>query len=321
MLIGGAAAAWPLTARAQQPAMPVVGYLSATSPDANSGSLEAFREGLKIADYIEGQNVTIQYRWANNESDRLPELAADLARRKVGVIVAPDSTSAVQAAQTATATIPIVFRIGTDPIKEGFVASLNRPGGNLTGLTTLGVELMPKRLELLREIKPTSSIIALLVNPTNPAIAEAGAAELQAKVGELGVQLHVLHASTEREIELIFMKLAELRADGLVIATDAFFNARNEQLATLALRYSVPAIYQFREFAAAGGLMSYGGSIPDIYRLVGVYTGRILRGEKPADLPVQQLTKVELIINLKTARALGLAVPLPLLGRADGVIE
>jgi len=321
MLIGGAAAAWPLTARAQQPAMPVVGYLSATSPDANSGSLEAFREGLKIADYIEGQNVTIQYRWANNESDRLPELAADLARRKVGVIVAPDSTSAVQAAQTATATIPIVFRIGTDPIKEGFVASLNRPGGNLTGLTTLGVELMPKRLELLREIKPTSSIIALLVNPTNPAIAEAGAAELQAKVGELGVQLHVLHASTEREIELIFMKLAELRADGLVIATDAFFNARNEQLATLALRYSVPAIYQFREFTAAGGLMSYGGSVPDIYRLVGVYTGRILRGEKPADLPVQQLTKVELIINLKTARALGLAVPLPLLGRADGVIE
>ena len=321
MLIGGAAAAWPLTARAEQPAMPVVGYLSATSPDANSGSLEAFREGLKIADYIEGQNVTIQYRWANNESDRLPELAADLARRKVGVIVAPDSTSAVQAAQTATATIPIVFRIGTDPIKEGFVASLNRPGGNLTGLTTLGVELMPKRLELLREIKPTSSIIALLVNPTNPAIAEAGAAELQAKVGELGVQLHVLHASTEREIELIFMKLAELRADGLVIATDAFFNARNEQLATLALRYSVPAIYQFREFTAAGGLMSYGGSVPDIYRLVGVYTGRILRGEKPADLPVQQLTKVELIINLKTARALGLAVPLPLLGRADGVIE
>ena len=321
MLIGGAAAAWPLTARAQQPAMPVVGYLSATSPDANSGSLEAFREGLKIADYIEGQNVTIQYRWANNESDRLPELAADLARRKVGVIVAPDSTSAVQAAQTATATIPIVFRIGTDPIKEGFVASLNRPGGNLTGLTTLGVELMPKRLELLREIKPTSSIIALLVNPTNPAIAEAGAAELQAKVGELGVQLHVLHASTEREIELIFMKLAELRADGLVIATDAFFNARNEQLATLALRYSMPAIYQFREFTAAGGLMSYGGSVPDIYRLVGVYTGRILRGEKPADLPVQQLTKVELIINLKTARALGLAVPLPLLGRADGVIE
>ena len=321
MLIGGAAAAWPLTARAQQPAMPVVGYLSATSPDANSGSLEAFREGLKIADYIEGQNVTIQYRWANNESDRLPELAADLARRKVGVIVAPDSTSAVQAAQTATATIPIVFRIGTDPIKEGFVASLNRPGGNLTGLTTLGVELMPKRLELLREIKPTSSIIALLVNPTNPAIAEAGAAELQAKVGELGVQLHVLQASTEREIELIFMKLAELRADGLVIATDAFFNARNEQLATLALRYSVPAIYQFREFTAAGGLMSYGGSVPDIYRLVGVYTGRILRGEKPADLPVQQLTKVELIINLKTARALGLAVPLPLLGRADGVIE
>jgi len=321
MLIGGAAAAWPLTARAEQPAMPVVGYLSATSPDANPGSLEAFREGLKIADYIEGQNVTIQYRWANNESDRLPELAADLARRKVGVIVAPDSTSAVQAAQTATATIPIVFRIGTDPIKEGFVASLNRPGGNLTGLTTLGVELMPKRLELLREIKPTSSIIALLVNPTNPAIAEAGAAELQAKVGELGVQLHVLHASTEREIELIFMKLAELRADGLVIATDAFFNARNEQLATLALRYSVPAIYQFREFTAAGGLMSYGGSVPDIYRLVGVYTGRILRGEKPADLPVQQLTKVELIINLKTARALGLAVPLPLLGRADGVIE
>jgi putative tryptophan/tyrosine transport system substrate-binding protein len=319
--IGGSVVGWPLAARAQQPALPVVGYLSATSPDANPGSLEAFREGLKVADYVEGQNVAIEYRWANNESDRLPELAADLTRRKVGVIVAPDSTSAVQAAQTATATIPIVFRIGTDPIKEGFVASLNRPGGNLTGLTTLGVELLPKRLELLREIKPMASIIALLVNPTNPAIAEASAAELQEKVGALGVQLHVMRASTGREIELVFMNLAQLRADGLVIATDAFFNTRNEQLATLALRYAVPTIYQFREFAVAGGLMSYGGSIPDIYRLVGVYTGRILRGEKPADLPVQQLTKVELIINLKTAKALGLTVPLPLLGRADEVIE
>jgi putative ABC transport system substrate-binding protein len=237
------------------------------------------------------------------------------------VIVAPDSTSAVQAAQAATATIPIVFRIGTDPIKEGFVASLNRPGGNLTGLTTLGVELMPKRLELLREIKPMASTIALLVNPANPAIAEASAAELQAKVGALGVQLHVLRASTESEIELVFMTLNQLRADGLVIATDAFFNTRNEQIATLALRYAVPTIYQFREFASAGGLMSYGGSVPEIYRLVGVYTGRILKGEKPADLPVQQLTKVELIINLKTAKALGLTVPLSLLGRANEVIE
>ncbi len=271
--------------------------------------------------YVEGQNVTIEYRWANNEADRLPELTADLTRRKVSVIVAPDSTSAVQAAQTATATIPIVFRIGTDPIKEGFVASLNRPGGNLTGLTTLGVELMPKRLELVREIKPMANIIGLLVNPANPAIAEASTAELQAKVGALGVQLHVLRASTEREIELVFMNMAQLRADALVIATDAFFNTRSEQLATLALRYAVPAIYQFREFAAAGGLMSYGGSIPEIYRLVGVYAGRVLKGEKPADLPVQQLTKVELIINLKTAKALGLTVPLPLLGRADEVIE
>ena len=319
--LGGMAVAWPLAARAQQPTLPVIGYLSATSPDTNPGSLEAFREGLKVADYVEGQNVTIEYRWANNEFNRLPELAADLTRRKVGVIVAPDSTSAAQAAQTATATIPIVFRIGTDPIKEGFVASLNRPGGNLTGLTTLSVELMPKRLELLREIKPMASIIALLVNPTNPAIAEASATELQAKVGALGVQLHVLRASTEREIELVFVSLAQLRADGLVIATDAFFNTRSEQLATLGLRYAVPAIYQFREFAAAGGLMSYGGSIPEIYRLVGAYTGRILKGEKPADLPVQQLTKVELIINLKTAKALGLTVPLPLLGRADEVIE
>jgi putative tryptophan/tyrosine transport system substrate-binding protein len=321
VLLGGAAVGWPFAARAQRPTLPVIGYLSATSSDANPGSLEAFREGLKVADFVEGQNVTIEYRWANNESDRLSELAADLTRRKVGVIVAPDSTLAVQAAQTTTATIPIVFRIGTDPIKEGFVASLNRPGGNLTGLTTLGVELMPKRLELLREIKPTASIIALLVNPTNPAIAEASAAELQAKVGALGVQLHVLRASTEREIEQVFTNLAQLRADGLVIATDAFFNNRNEQLASLGLRYAMPAIYQFREFAAAGGLMSYGGSIPEIYRLVGAYTGRILKGEKPADLPVQQLTKVELIINLKTAKALGLTVPLPLLGRADEVIE
>ena len=319
--LGGATLGWPLAARAQQPPMPVVGYLSATSSDANPRYLEAFREGLKVADYVEGRNVTIEYRWANNEFNRLPELAADLTRRKVSVIVAPDSTAAAQAAQTATATIPIVFRIGTDPIKEGFVASLNRPGGNLTGLTTLSVELMPKRLELLREIKPIASIIALLVNPTNPAIAEASAAELQAKVGALGVQLHVLRASTEREIELVFMNLTELRADGLVIATDAFFNTRNEQLATLALRYAVPAIYQFHEFAAAGGLMSYGGSIPEIYRLIGIYTGRILKGEKPADLPVQQLTKVELIINLKTAKALGLTVPLSLLGRADEVIE
>jgi putative tryptophan/tyrosine transport system substrate-binding protein len=317
----GAAAVWPRAARAQQPAMPVVGYLSATLPDTNPAFLQAFRQGLKDTDYVEGQNVAIEYRWANNEFDRLPGLAADLTRRRVGVIVAPDSTSAVKAAQMATATIPIVFRIGTDPIKEGFVASLNRPGGNLTGLTTLGVELVPKRLELLRELKPMANIIALLVNPTNPEIAEASAAELQTRAGTLGIQLHVLRASTEREIEQVFMNLIQLRADGLVIATDAFFNTRNEQIATLALRYAVPAIYQFREFAAAGGLMSYGGSVPEIYRLVGVYTGRILKGEKPADLPVQQLTKVELIINLKTAKALGLTVPLPLLGRADEVIE
>jgi putative tryptophan/tyrosine transport system substrate-binding protein len=316
----GVAAIWPLSARSQ-PAMPVVGYLSATSADANPDFLEAFRQGLKSAGYVEGQNVKIEYRWANNAFDRLPDLATDLARRGVGVIVAPDSTSAAKAAQTATATIPIVFRIGTDPIKEGFVASLNRPGGNLTGLTTLSAELTPKRLELLRELKPAANIIALLVNPTNPGIAEASAAGLRERASMLGIELHVMNASSEPEIESVFMKLNQLRADGLVVATDAFFNARSAQIATLALRYAMPTIYQFREFTSAGGLMSYGGDISEIYRLVGVYAGRILDGKKPADLPVQQLTKIELIINLKTAKALGLTVPLPLLGRADEVIE
>jgi putative ABC transport system substrate-binding protein len=318
-LLGGAAAMWPLAARAQRPAMPVIGYFGLESPNMWAGRSRAFHQGLSESGYVEGRNVAIEYRWAEGRSDRLPTIAADLVRRQVSVIV-PVGTPPALAAKAATTIIPIVFTTGGDPVELGLVASLNRPGGNVTGVTALNVEIGPKRLELLHELVPTARIIALLVNPTNPN-AEALSREVQAAALVLGLQLHVLHASTERDFDTAFATLVQLRAGGLVIATDGFFIGRSEQLAAQVLRHAVPAIFAYREFAAAGGLMSYGGDLSDQYRLVGVYTGRILKGDKPADLPVQQATKVELILNLKTAKALGLTFPLSLLGRADEVIE
>ena len=316
-LLGGAAASWPLAARAQQTAMPVIGFLS-TRTHIDPHLLAGFNQGLKEAGYREGQNVAIEYRFAENQYGRLPALADDLVRRQVTVIAA--NGPAAVAAKAATATIPIVFAIGEDPIAAGLVANMNRPGGNLTGATTLGLELASKRLELLHEVLPLTNVMALLVNPTN-VLTESLSKDVQAAARTLGVQLHVLHASSERDFDSVFQSVVRLRTGGLVIGGDAFFNSRSDQLAALALRHAVPAIYQYREFGAAGGLMCYGSSLPDLYRLLGVYSGRIIKGEKPADLPVQQATKVELIINLKTAKALGLEIPPALLARADEVIE
>jgi putative ABC transport system substrate-binding protein len=318
-LLSGAAA-WPLAVRAQQPAMPVIGFLSSRSRDGSAQYLAAFAQGLHQTGYVEGQNVAIEYRWAEGHYDRLPALAADLVSRQVTVVVAPESTPGALAAKAATATIPIVFHVGGDPVALGIVPSISRPGGNITGVATISVEVGQKRLELLHELVPTASVIALLVNPASP-LAETLATEAHAAARTLGLNLHVLHASAERDFDTVFATLGQLRAGGLVIGSDVFFNTQSRQLAALALRFAVPTIYQYREFTAAGGLMSYGSSLTDPYRLVGLYAGRILNGEKPAELPVQQSTKVELIINLKAAGTLGLTVPLPLLGRADEVIE
>jgi putative tryptophan/tyrosine transport system substrate-binding protein len=314
----GAAAAWPLDARAQQPALPVVGFLNSRGPGENETILVAFRRGLQEAGYVEGQNVTIEYSWADNHYDRLPMLAADLVGRRVAVIVS--NGPPIKTVKVATSTIPIVFAVGFDPLTFGLVTSLSRPGGNLTGVSILDVEIGPKRLELLRELIPTATVVALLVNPTTPA-AEAIARDVQAAARLLGLQLHVLHAATDRDFDAVFATLARLRADALIIGGDPFFTSRSRQLGELTLARKVPAIYEFHEFAAAGGLISYGTSLADAYRQVGIYTGRILKGEKPSDLPVQQATKVELILNLKTAKALGIAVPNSLLGRADEIIE
>jgi putative tryptophan/tyrosine transport system substrate-binding protein len=318
--LGGAAAAWPLAARAQQSTMPVIGFLGSASPDLYAIRLRTFRQALKEAGYVEGQNVSIEFRWAEGQNDRLPTLAAELVHRQVAVIAAAGTPSAV-AAKAATATIPIVFGVSVDPVKVELVASLNRPGGNLTGVTSLNVEIGPKKLELLHELLPAATTIAMLVNPTSPSIAEPSTRTLQAAARALGLQLHVLHASTERDFDTVFATLVQLRASGLVIMPDSFFLAHSEQLAALAVRHAVPTVYTYRPFAAAGGLMSYGSDETEYYRLVGIYVGRILKGEKPADLPVQQSTKVELIINLKSAKALGITVPLPLSGRADELIE
>ena len=314
----GAAAGWPLAARAQQPAIPVIGFLNGASPGGYAPMVAAFRQGLKETGYVEGQNVAIEFRWADGQYDRVPAMAAELVRRQVAVIVA--NTPGNLAAKAATTMIPIVFTTSSDPVQTGLVASLARPGGNVTGVTQLGVEVAPKRLELAHELVPTATIIAVLVNPTNPNT-ETQLRDLQAAARTLGVQLHVLHASTERDFAAVFTTLAQMRAGGLVISTDGLFTSRSEQIAALALRHAVPTIYQNRAFAAAGGLMSYGGSTTDIYRIAGAYTGRILKGEKPSDLPVQQATRIELIINMKTAQALGLTFPITLLGRADEVIE
>jgi putative ABC transport system substrate-binding protein len=317
-LIGGAAAAWPVGAHAQQPALPAIGFLNGGSAWEYARLAAAFRQSLGETGYVEGRNVLVEYRWAEGHYERLPELAADLVRRQVMVITA--NTQAVPAAKAATTTIPIVFNSSADPVAAGYVASLARPGGNLTGVSSLSVEIGPKRLQLLHEMVPTATVIAALINPTNPN-AEAQSSALQAAARDIGLQLHVLHASTERDFDTAFATLLQLRAGALVIGVDAFLINRSELLAALALRHAVPAIFLYREFVAAGGLMSYGGSNTDAYRLSGVYAGRILKGEKPADLPVLQATKFALIINLKTAKALGLTVPLPLLGRADEVIE
>jgi putative tryptophan/tyrosine transport system substrate-binding protein len=319
--LGGAAVAWPMTATAQQPAMPVIGFLGSASPDDYAMRLRAFREGLKEAEYVEGQNVAIEYRWAEGQNSRLPTLAAELVQRQVAEIIAAGGTPSAVAAKAATATIPIVFAVAVDPVDAGLVASLNRPGGNITGVTNLNVEIGPKRLELVRELLPKAKIVAVLVNPTGPTLSEPFLRPMQAAASALGLQLHILNASTERDFDPVFATMVQLRADALVIGPDTFFNTRSDRLAALSLRHALPAIFQYRAFAAAGGLISYGTDETEYYRLVGSYAGRILKGEKPADLPVQQSTKIELIVNLKTAKALGLTVPLALLGRADEVIE
>jgi putative tryptophan/tyrosine transport system substrate-binding protein len=317
-LLAGAAA-WPPAARAQQAAMPVIGFLHGAS--ASRGYvplLDAFRQGLKESGFVEGQNVAIEYRWAEDRYDRLPALAADLVQRQVTVIFAGASPAA-QAAKRATTTIPIVFSTAFDPVATGLVENLARPGGNVTGVTDLNVEVGPKRLELLIEAVPKAATIAALLNPTNPG-AERLSEDLQAAARMLGIQLHILHASAENDFDAVFADLSRLRIGGLVIGADALFNNHVEQVAALALRHAIPAIYG-RDFAIAGGLMSYGGALTDTYHLGGIYTGRILKGEKPAGLPVQQSSKIELIINLRTAKALGITFPVTLLGRADEVVE
>jgi putative ABC transport system substrate-binding protein len=320
-LFGGmvAASVVPLAAHAQTRALPVIGFLGSEAPGLFSTRLRAFREGLSELGYVEGRNVTTEYRWAEGHYDRLPALAVELVRRKVDVIVAPGGTPAPLAAKAATSTIPIVFQSGADPVQFGLVASLNRPGGNVTGVTSLNVEVGQKRLELLRELIPRASLVGMLVNPANPNAATLQR-DVQSAARILGLRIEVLRTSDESDFDAIFATLTRSRAGGLVIGTDTFFTARSEALAALSIRHALPTVYQYREFAAAGGLMSYGASLTDQYRLVGVYTGRVLKGDRPADLPVQQSTRIELI-NIKSAKALGLTFPLTLLGRADEVIE
>jgi putative tryptophan/tyrosine transport system substrate-binding protein len=322
-LVGGGGlllAAKVRRARGQQPAMPVVGLLGATTAHGYAAQLAAFRQGLSEAGFVEGRNVAIEYRWADDQYDRLPALAADLARRQVAVIATLGGNTASVAAKAATTTIPVVFHGSVDPVEAGLVASLNRPGGNVTGVVTLNMDTGQKRLELMHELLPAATTIGLLLNPTN-AVAEIQSKDLQAAARTLGLQLQIANASTERDFDAAFATLSQGQVGGLVIGTDGFLVSQSEQLAALTVRYALPTIFQYRAFVTAGGLMSYGGSVTDSYRLSGVYTGRILKGEKPADLPVQQATKVELIINLKTARTLGITFPITLLGRANEVIE
>jgi ABC-type uncharacterized transport system substrate-binding protein len=320
-VLGVSAVGWPLAVRAQQSAMPVVGYLGAESPERYGLRLSAFRQGLNEMGYNEDRDVIIEYRWANGQNDRLPTLAAELVRRQVNVIATPGSGLAALAAKSETTTIPIVFETGLDPILTGLVGSLSRPEGNVTGITSMNVDVTPKGLELLRELIPQSKSFSVLINPSNRLNFDIIMKRLEGSSRTLGLELHYLNAGTDSEVETAFSKLAQLRVGGLIIAADIFFNSRGQQLAALTLKHSVPAVHTVREFAVTGGLMSYGGNIKDSHRQAGIYTGRILKGEKPADLPVQQVTKVELCINLKTAKALGLNVPNTLIGRADEVIE
>jgi putative ABC transport system substrate-binding protein len=319
-LLGGAAVAWPLAVRAQQPALPVVGFLSSASPDAYENRVRAFRQGLSEAGFVEGRNVAIEFRFAKFQNDRLPTLAADLVHRRVAVIAGVNSTEGVQVAKAATATIPIVFAIGGDPVKNGLVASLNRPGGNVTGVSFLSNETGPKRLGLLRDLLPDAGLIAALVNPTNPN-AESDSKDLLAAAQSMGVTIEVLHASSERDIDAFFATLAQRRASAFLTTSDPLFAGRRQQLAVLAAFHKIPAIYDSRDYTDAGGLMSYAPNLNDAFRQSGVYTGRILKGEKPADLPVMQATKFEFVINLKAAKALGLTIPPGELAIADEVIE
>jgi putative tryptophan/tyrosine transport system substrate-binding protein len=318
-LFGGAAAAWPSAARADE-AKPVVGFLNSGSPDQYRSRVRAFFEGLGRHGYVEGRNVAVEYRWALGHYDRLPEMAADLVRRRVNVIATTGGNPAALVAKAATSTIPIVFQVAVDPIEARLVASLDRPGGNVTGVTNLNLEVGPKRLELLHELLPVVADVALMVNPASTFVAETLARDMQAAAKTFGKRLHTLRATTERDIDAAFTELARVGAAALIISPDSFFTGRAAQLAALSLRHRVPAVGN-REFVEAGGLMSYGGNLQEVYRRVGEYVGRILKGEAPRDLPVQQAATVELVINLKTAKALGLSVPLSLQGRADEVIE
>jgi putative ABC transport system substrate-binding protein len=320
MTMLGGAVAWPLAAHAQQPAMPVIGFANAGSREERRDELQGFIRGLGETGYVEGQSVAIEYRWAEGRIDRLPTMMADLVNRKVSVIAAT-TTAAALAAQAATTTIPIVFETGSNPIQLGLVVSLNRPGGNLTGATSLIVEVAPKRLELLHELLPTAKVMGLLVNPADRNLAQIQTREVLSAARNLGLELHVVNVSSEREFEGAFAKMTQLQVRGLVIGAGSLFIRGIEQLAALTIRHALPAIYQYRSFPAAGGLMSYGSDIADAYRLAGIYTGRVLKGENPGDLPVQQATKFGLHLNLKTAKALGVTFPITLLGRADEVIE
>jgi putative ABC transport system substrate-binding protein len=319
--LGGAVASWPLAARAQQPAMPVIGFLDSRSPDALADRLRGFRQGLKDTGYVEGENVAIEYRWAENQSDRLPALADELIRRRVAVIVASGGPAVTLAAKAATTTIPIVFVTADDPIRLGLVTSLARPSGNLTGINFFTAELAAKRLELLRELVPTAARVAVLIDPTNVAINESTLQDLEPAARAMGLQIQVVRASTSRDIGATFATLARERPDALFVATSPFFTSRSVQLALLAARHAIPSAHPLRADVEAGGLMSYGANIADAYRQLGVYTGRILKGAKPGDLPVVQANKFELVINAETARILGLAVPHSLISRADEVIE
>jgi putative tryptophan/tyrosine transport system substrate-binding protein len=319
MLLGGAAAVWPLSARGQQ-SIPVIGFLTARGPGDVPRLMAAFHTGLKSAGFVEGQNVAIEYRFAESRNERLPALAADLVERQVTVIAAV-TTPAALAAQAATTTTPIVFETGTDPIQLGLVASLNQPGGNVTGVTSMIVEVAPKRLELLHELLPTTTRMALLVNPADRALAQSQSREVLRAARSLGIELHIVNATSDRDFDAVFANLKRLRVGGLVIGPGSVTLRGIEQLAALTIRHAMPAIHQDRDFTAAGGLMSYGSDVADSYRLAGIYTSRILNGEKPADLPVQQASRFNLYLNLKTAKALGLTVPPTLLARADEVIE